>query len=61
MLRAIPDEVVVRMPAPNRRGRGGPAPPPPADVLGPVLRVLILAAAMTGLRQSELWGCAGAT
>ena len=34
----------------------GPAPPPPADVLGPVLRVLILAAAMTGLRQSELLG-----
>lgn len=34
----------------------GPAPPPPPDVLGPVLRVLILTAAMTGLRQSELLG-----
>ena len=34
----------------------GPAPPPPPDVLGPVLRVVILAAAMTGLRQSELLG-----
>ena len=55
-LRAIPDEVVVRAPAPTRRGRRGPAPPPPADVLGPVLRVLVLAAAMTGLRQSELLG-----
>ena len=56
VLRAIPDEVVVRAPAPTRRGRRGPAPPPPPDVLGPVLRVLILTAAMTGLRQSELLG-----
>ena len=56
VIRAIPDETVVRAPAPNRRGRGGPAPPPPPDVLGPVLRVLVLAAAMTGLRQSELLG-----
>ena len=56
VLRAIPDEVVHRQPAPERRGRGGPAPPPPPDVLGPVLRVVILAAAMTGLRQSELLG-----
>jgi integrase len=53
---AIPDETVVRSPAPTRRGRRGPAPPPPADVLGPVLRVVILTAAMTGLRQSELLG-----
>jgi len=56
VIRAIPDETVVRAPAPTRRGRGGPAPPPPPDVLGPVLRVLVLAAAMTGLRQSELLG-----
>ena len=56
MIRAIPDETVVRKPAPTRRGRPGPAPPPPPDVLGPVLRVLILTAAMTGLRQSELLG-----
>ncbi len=34
----------------------GPAPPPPAEALGPVLRVVILTAAMTGLRQSELLG-----
>jgi integrase len=53
---AIPDEVVVREPAPTRKGRPGPAPPPPPDVLGPVLRVLVLTAAMTGLRQSELLG-----
>jgi integrase len=46
----------VRAPAPSRRGRRGPAPPPPPDVLGPVLRVLILLAAYTGLRQSELLG-----
>ncbi len=56
VLRAIPDEVVVRKPAPTRKGRKGPAPPPSPDVLGPVLRVLILAAAMTGLRMSELLG-----
>jgi len=56
VLRAIPDEVVQRAPAPTRRGRPGPAPPPPPDVLGPVLRILILAAAFTGLRQSELLG-----
>jgi integrase len=56
VLRAIPDEVVQRQPAPTRRGRKGPSPPPPPDVVGPVLRVLILAAAMTGLRQSELLG-----
>ena len=56
VLRAIPDEVVHRQPAPTRRGRSGPAPPPPPDVLGPVLRPLILTAAMTGLRQSELLG-----
>jgi hypothetical protein len=36
--------VVRREPPPTRRGRAGPAPPPPPDVLGPVLRVLILAA-----------------
>lgn len=56
VLRAIPDEVVWRQPAPFRRGRAGPAPPPPPDVLGPVLRVLVLCAAMTGLRQGELLG-----
>jgi integrase len=56
VIRAIPDETVVRKPARTRRGRPGPAPPPPPDVLGPVLRVLILTAAMTGLRQSELLG-----
>lgn len=56
VLRAIPDEVVVRTAAPTRRGRCGPAPPPPPDLLGPVLRVVVLAAAMTGLRQSELLG-----
>jgi integrase len=56
VLRAIPDEVVQRTPAPTRRGRPGSAPPPPPDVLGPALRVLILAAAITGLRQSELLG-----
>jgi integrase len=56
VIRAIPDDVVVRTSAPTRRGRPGPAPPPPPDVLGPVLRVLILAAAITGLRQSELLG-----
>jgi integrase len=53
---AIPDETVLRQPAPTRRSRRGPAPPPPPDVLGPVLRVVILTAAMTGLRQSELLG-----
>jgi integrase len=56
VLAAIPDEIVAATPAPTRRGRRGPGPPPPPDVLGPVLRVLILAAAFTGLRQSELIG-----
>ncbi len=56
VIRAIPDEVVLRPPAPQRRGRPGPAPPPPPDVFGPVLRVLVLTAAMTGLRQGELLG-----
>ena len=56
VLRAIPDGTVIRAPAPTRRGRPGPAPPPSPDVLGPVLRVVILTAAMTGLRQSELLG-----
>ncbi len=56
VLRAIPDDIVVGEPAPTRTGRPGPAPPLPADVLGPVLRVVVLAAAMTGLRQSELLG-----
>ena len=53
---AIPDETVVRKPEPRRDGRPGPAPPPPPDVLGPVIRVIVLAAAVTGLRQSELLG-----
>ncbi len=56
VIRAIPDDVVARVPAPTRRGRPGPSPPPPPDVLGPVLRVIVLAAAMTGLRQGELVG-----
>ncbi len=56
VIRAIPDDVVIRAPSPTRRGRPGPAPPPSPDVLGPVLRIVILTAAMTGLRQSELLG-----
>ncbi len=56
VIRAIPDEVVTRAPAPRRRGKPGPAPPPSPDVLGPVLRIVILTAAMTGLRRSELLG-----
>lgn len=56
VIRAIPNDTVMRRPNPTRRGRPGPGPPPPPDVLGPVLRVLILTAAMTGLRQSELLG-----
>jgi integrase len=56
VLRAIPTETVIRVPAPSRRGRPGSAPPPPPDVLGPVLRVVVLTAAMTGLRQGELLG-----
>lgn len=56
VLRAIPDEVIHRTPAPTRRGCRGPAPPPPPDMLGPVLRVVVLTAATTGLRQSELLG-----
>jgi integrase len=55
VLEAIPDHTVTPA-AGHRRGRPGAAPPPPADVLGPVLRVMVLAAAMTGLRQSELIG-----
>lgn len=56
VIRQIPDEVVIRKPKPTRKGRRGPSPPPPPDVLGPVLRVIILTAAMTGLRMSELRG-----
>lgn len=56
VLAAIPNEVVYPEPAPTRRGRGGPAPPVPPDVWGPVVRVLVLIAAITGLRQSELLG-----
>jgi integrase len=51
VLEAIPDHE----PASRRDGRAGAAPPPP-DVLGPVLRLVVLAAAVTGLRQSELIG-----
>ncbi|MFN8132623.1 MAG: site-specific integrase [Solirubrobacteraceae bacterium] len=54
VLRAIPDEVVTRDPKPFRTGRRGPSPPPPPDVMGPVLRVIVLTAAFTGLRQGEL-------
>jgi integrase len=56
VLRAIPDDVVTCEPAPTRRGRAGSAPPVPPDLLGPVIRVVVLTAAMTGLRQSELLG-----
>jgi len=56
VIRAIPDEIVIHDRAPTRRGRLGPAPPPPPDVLGPVMRVLILTAALTGLRRGELLG-----
>jgi integrase len=54
-LDAIPDDTVNPRPRPTR-GPPGPAPPIPADVLGPVLRAVILTAAYTGLRQSELLG-----
>jgi integrase len=56
VLAVIPDEVVIRTGAPQRRSRAGSAPPPPPDVWGPVMRVLILAAATNGLRQSTLIG-----
>lgn len=56
VLRTFPDDVVVREPKPFREGRRGPSPPPPDDHLGPVLRMVVLTAAMTGLRQGELLG-----
>lgn len=56
VIRAIPDEAIHPKPKSTRKGRRGPAPPPSPDVLGPVLRRVILTAAMTGLRQSELLG-----
>jgi integrase len=56
VIRKIPDKIVIREPKPTRKGRRGPSPPPSPDVLGPVLRVMILAAAVTGLRMSELLG-----
>jgi len=56
VIRQVPDEIVIRKPKPTRKGRRGPSPPPSPDVLGPVLRVIILTAAMTGLRMSELRG-----
>ncbi|MGH2994350.1 MAG: hypothetical protein ACRDL1_12560 [Solirubrobacterales bacterium] len=56
VVRAIPGEVVSPAPAPSRRGRRGPAPPPARDVLGPVLRIVVLTAGMSGLRRSELLG-----
>lgn len=56
VIREIPDEIVIREAQPTRKGRDGPSPPPSPDVLGPVLGVIILTAAMTGLRMSELRG-----
>lgn len=56
VLREIPDEIVIREPKPTRKGRRGPSPPPSPDVLRPALRSIILTAAMTGLRMSELRG-----
>jgi integrase len=56
VIREIPDEIVIREAKPTRKGRDGPSPPPSPDVLGPVLRVIIITAAMTGLRMSELRG-----
>ena len=56
VIRAMPDEIVERKPARTRNGRAGPAPPVPPDVLGPVLRVVVLTAGMSGLRRSELLG-----
>jgi integrase len=56
VLAEIPDCELRRTAGSSRPGRRGPAPPVPADALGPVLRVLILTAALTGLRQSELIG-----
>jgi integrase len=56
VLRAIPDETIYYPPSPTRKGRAGTGPPPPPDRLGPVLRVMVLTAAMTGLRMSELLG-----
>ena len=56
VIESIPDRVLQRQPAASRRGRPGPAPPVPPDVLGPVLRIVILTAAMSGLRRSELIG-----
>ena len=55
-MRAIPDHAIHPAPAPTRRGRAGGSPPVPPDVLGPVLRRVVLTAALTGLRQSELLG-----
>jgi integrase len=55
VLGVIPDDIVQRAPG-RRKGRAGPAPPPPPDRLGPVMRLLVLTAASTGLRQSELLG-----
>jgi integrase len=56
VLEAIPDEVVYPEPPTTRRGRRGPGPPVPPDVWCPVVRVIVLIAAITGLRQSELLG-----
>ncbi|MCW2997415.1 MAG: site-specific integrase [Conexibacter sp.] len=56
VIRTIPDEVVIREPKSWRTGRAGVSPPPPADVTGPVHRILIRTAGMTGLRRSELIG-----
>ena len=42
VIEAIPDQTIVRKPKERRDGRPGTAPPPPPDVLGPVIRVMRL-------------------
>jgi hypothetical protein len=54
VLAAIPNEVVRREPAPTRRGRRGPAPPPPPDILGPAASGLACASEGKSIRTSRL-------